>query len=144
LCRTDARREGKIRYIGLSEISAGTLYRASKVHRIDAVQIEYSPFSLDIESPQIGLLRACRELGVAVVGYSPLGRGFLTGTFKSPADFEDGDLRKVLPRFSEENFPKNLVLVEQLEGLARQKNVTSSQLILAWILAQGNDIIPIP
>jgi aryl-alcohol dehydrogenase-like predicted oxidoreductase len=145
LCRTDDRREGKIHYIGLSEISAGTLYRASKVHHIDAVQIEYSPFSLDIESPQIGLLKACRELGVAVVGYSPLGRGFLTGTIKSPADLQDGDGRKtILPRFSEENFPKNLVLAEQLEELARQKNVTPSQLVLAWILAQGNDIIPIP
>lgn len=137
-------REGKICYIGLSEISSETLYRASKVHHIDAVQVEYSPFALDIESPQIGLLKACRELGVALVAYSPLGRGFVTGAVKSPADFENGDFRKMLPRFSEENFPKNLLLVQQLGELAKKKNVKPGQLVLAWLLGQGDDIIPIP
>ena len=106
--------------------------------------MEYSPFALDIESPQIALLQTCRELGVAVVAYSPLGRGFLTGVYKSPADFEEGDFRKVAPRFSEENFPKNLKLVEQLKEVAAKKQCTVGQLTLAWLMAQGEDIIPIP
>lgn len=136
--------EGKIKYLGLSEVSATTLRRACKVHHIDAVQVEYSPFSIDIESPSIGLLQACRELGVAVIAYSPLGRGFLSGTYRSPADFEDGDFRKNLPRFSAANFSKNLDLVDKLETIAKRKGCTSSQLTLAWLLAQGDDIIPIP
>ncbi|EXJ70255.1 alcohol dehydrogenase [Cladophialophora psammophila CBS 110553] len=135
---------GKVKYLGLSECSADTLRRACKVVHIDAVQLEYSPFSMDIESPQIGLLKACRELGVAVVAYSPLGRGFLTGGIKSRADFEEGDFRSFAPRFSEENFPKNLKLVEDIKAIADEKGCTPGQLVLAFLMAQGDDIIPIP
>lgn len=135
---------GKIGAIGLSEISARTLRRAYAVHPIDAIQVEYSPFSMEIEDPKIDLLRTCRELGVTVVAYSPLGRGFLTGQIKSPDDFEDGDFRKHAPRYSKTNFPKNLELVSNLEKYAAKKGCTSGQLALAWILAQGDDIIPIP
>lgn len=138
------KKEGKIKYLGLSECSSESLRRAHKVHPISAVQIEYSPFSLDIETQQIGLLKTCRELGVAVVAYSPIGRGMLSGTLKSPADFEEGDFRKFSPRFSEENFPKNLELVKKIQTIAEKKGVTSSQLTLAWLLAQGGDVIPIP
>ncbi|KAL0263293.1 hypothetical protein SLS55_002273 [Diplodia seriata] len=137
--------EGKVRHLGLSECSAASLRRASKVARIAAVQIEYSPFALDVESEQVGLLRACRELGVAVVAYSPLGRGMLSGALRSPADFAEGDFRRqLMPRFSDENFPKNLALVDRIEGIARKKGVTSTQLTLAWLMRQGRDIIPIP
>lgn len=136
--------EGKIKYIGLSECSAETLRRAEKVVHIDAVQIEYSPFTMDIENPQIDLLRTCRELGVATVAYSPLGRGFLTGTLKSPDEIGEGDYRAIMPRFSKENFHKNLELVNALQRIAKEKGVTVGQLTLAWLLAQGNDIIPIP
>lgn len=136
--------EGKIKYIGLSECSSDSLRRACKVHHIDAVQIEYSPFSLDIESSQIKLLDTARELGVAVVAYSPIGRGMITGAIRSPDDFEEGDFRKMSPRFSKENFPKNLKLVDQIGELAQKKGVTASQLTLAWLLAQGDDIFPIP
>ena len=135
---------GKIKYIGLSECSSETLRRAYAVHPIAAVQIEYSPFSLDIESEEIGLLKTCRELGVAIVCYSPLGRGVLTGQIKSPDDFEANDFRRMLPRFSKENFPKNLELVETLAAIAMRKNCTVGQLTLAWILAQGDDFILIP
>ena len=128
----------------MSEISAATLRRAHKVHPISAVQLEYSPFALDIERPDIDLLRTCRELGVAVVAYSPLGRGFLTGQLKSPDDFEEGDLRRHAPRYSKENFPKNLNLVDKLTSIAAEKGCTAGQLSLAWLLAQGNDIFPIP
>ncbi|KAL9619760.1 MAG: hypothetical protein Q9160_005691 [Pyrenula sp. 1 TL-2023] len=136
--------QGKIKYIGLSECSAETLRRAENVVHIDAVQVEYSPFTMDIENPQIDLLRTCRELGTATVAYSPLGRGFLTGTLKSPADFGEGDLRPIFPRFSKENFHKNLELVDALQQIAKAKKATVGQLTLAWLLAQGNDIIPIP
>ena len=136
--------EGKIKYLGLSEISADTLRRADKVCHIDAVQIEYSPFTMDIEDPAIGLLATCRELGVATIAYSPLGRGMLTGTIRSPDDFEANDFRKHAPRFSPENFPKNLELVDKLEGLAKKKGITPGQLTLAWLMRQGEDIVPIP
>ena len=99
---------------------------------------------MDIEDPQINLLNVCRELGVAVVAYSPLGRGFVTGQYKSPADFEEGDFRRMSPRFSEENFPKNLKLVDEISALAKKKGCTPGQLTLAWLMAQGDDIIPIP
>ncbi|PRP86279.1 putative aldo-keto reductase (AKR13) [Planoprotostelium fungivorum] len=136
--------EGKIKHIGLSEVSAESLRRAYKVHPIAAVQIEYSPFTLDIEDPQIALLQACRELGVAVVAYSPLGRGMLSGKLRSTADLAADDFRRMIPRFSEENFPKNLALVDEISRIAEHKSVTPSQLTLAWLLAQGDDIIPIP
>ncbi|KAF1960253.1 Aldo/keto reductase [Byssothecium circinans] len=140
----ELKNEGKFKYLGLSEISSDTLRRAHKVHPISAVQIEYSPFALEIESEQINLLRTARELGVAIVAYSPLGRGMFTGTVRSPDDFEEGDFRKIAPRFSPENFPKNLKLVDQLNEIAKSKAITASQLVLAWLLAQGLDIFPIP
>ena len=140
----ELKKAGKIGAIGLSEISARTLRRAYKVHPIDVIQVEYSPFSMEIEDPKVDLLRTCRELGVTVVAYSPLGRGFLTGQIKSPEDFEEGDFRKHAPRYSKENFPKNLELVSNLEKYAAKKGCTTGQLALAWLLAQGDDIIPIP
>jgi len=140
----ELKQAGKIDYLGLSEVSSESLRRAYKVHPIAAVQMEYSPFSLDIESEQTNLLKTCRELGVAVVAYSPLGRGFLTGQYRSPDDFEEGDFRRFSPRFSPENFPKNLKVVDKISELAKRKGVTAGQLTLAWLLAQGEDIIPIP
>lgn len=137
-------REGKIRHLGLCEVSAETLRRAHAVHPITAIQVEYSPFSVDIENSQVGLLSTARELGIAVVAYSPLGRGMLTGQIKSPDNFADDDFRKYLPRFSKENFPKNLALVEKFSIIAASKGITSGQLTLAWLLAQGDDIFPIP
>ncbi|PNS20007.1 Pyridoxal reductase [Sphaceloma murrayae] len=136
--------EGKINHLGLSECSAESLRRAHKVHPITAVQIEYSPWALDIERPEIGLLKACRELGVAVVAYSPIGRGIMSGNYRSPADFEEGDFRRWAPRFSEENFAKNLVLVDRIGEIAKAKGVTPTQLTLAWLMAQGDDVVPIP
>ncbi|KAK9483983.1 NADP-dependent oxidoreductase domain-containing protein [Lipomyces starkeyi] len=133
-------KEGKIRYIGLSECSAETLRRAYKIHPITAVQIEYSPFSLDAETN--GVIDACKELGVAVVAYSPLSRGFLTGAYTSPEDFEPNDVRRRLPRFQAENFPANLQLVNKLKAIADKKGVTTGQISLAWLMAQGS--IPIP
>ncbi len=107
--------------------------------------MEYSPWHLDIENEAgTDLLAACRELGITVFAYSPLGRGFLTGQIKSPKDFEPGDVRSYMPRFSEENFPKNLVLVDKFKALADEKKCTPGQLTLAWLLAQGDDIVPIP
>ncbi|KAI5837485.1 NADP-dependent oxidoreductase domain-containing protein [Morchella snyderi] len=135
---------GKIGHIGISECSAATLRRAHAVHPIAALQVEYSPFTLDIESSTINLLSTCRELGITTVAYSPLGRGMVTGAYKSPDDFEEGDFRKILPRYSKENFPKNLELVEKLKQIADGKNCTPGQLTLAWLMAQGEDIIPIP
>jgi aryl-alcohol dehydrogenase-like predicted oxidoreductase len=135
---------GKVKYLGLSEVSSETLRRAHKVHPIAAVQVEYSPFALEIESQQIDLLKTCRELGVAVVAYSPLNRGMLTGALKSPDDFEEGDFRRHAPRFSKENFPKNIKLADRIAEIAKTKGVTPSQLTLAWLMAQGEDIFPIP
>lgn len=131
------KKEGKIKHIGLSECSADSLRRACKVEHVDAVQMEYSPFALEIEKPEFGLLKAARELGVAIVCYSPIGRGMLGGQIRSPKDFEEGDFRTFAPRFSEENFPKNLELVDKISAIAKKKGVTPSQLTLAWILAQG-------
>ena len=137
-------RAGKVKYLGLSECSSESLRRASKVHHISAVQIEYSPFTMEIEDPRIALLQTCRELGVAVVAYSPLGRGMLTGQYRSRLDFEEGDWRRSAPRFSDKNFPKNLELVDKLKVMADRKRVTTGQLTLAWLMAQGPDIFPIP
>ncbi|RMZ81258.1 hypothetical protein DV737_g2569, partial [Chaetothyriales sp. CBS 132003] len=135
---------GKIKYIGLSEVSAETLRRASKIEHIDAVQVEYSAFTVDIEDPKIDVLRTARELGIATVAYAPLGRGFLAGTIQSRDDLDPSDFRLLMPRFSPENFPKNLELVHGIERIARKKGITAGQLALAWLLAQGDDIIPIP
>ncbi|KAK8113456.1 aldo-keto reductase [Apiospora sp. TS-2023a] len=136
--------EGKIRYLGLSECSARTLRRACAVHPIAAAQMEYSPFALEIESDQTEFLKTARELGVKIVAYSPLGRGFLTGAIKSRADLEEDDTRSRHPRFSEEHFAGNLKLVETLAGIAKEKGCTPGQLSLAWVLSQGEDFIPIP
>ncbi|KUJ23166.1 Aldo/keto reductase [Mollisia scopiformis] len=140
----ELKKEGKIDYMGFSEISAASLRRACAVHPITAVEVEYSPFALDIESEQINLLKTCRELGVAVIAYSPLGRGLLTGQYRSLEDLDPKDARRIMPRFSAENFPKNLKLVEDFERLAKKKDCTSGQLDLAWLMAQGSDIFPIP
>ncbi|CAM0140762.1 hypothetical protein VKS41_008032 [Umbelopsis sp. WA50703] len=133
-------KQGKVKYLGMSECSAETLRRAYKVHPIAAVQMEYSPWTLDIE--RNGLLDAAKELGVTIVAYSPLGRGFLTGAYKKPEDFEEGDFRRYNPRFQGEAFNKNLELVKKLEELAAKKNVTPSELTLAWVIAQGFIAIP--
>ena len=135
---------GKVKYLGQSECSSDTLRRAHAVHPIACVQIEYSPFSLEIEHEEIGLLKTCRELGVALVCYSPLGTGMFTGRYRCPEDFGENDFRQLMPRFSKENFPKNLLLVDQLTDFAKKKSCTTGQLSLAWILAQGEDFIPIP
>jgi aryl-alcohol dehydrogenase-like predicted oxidoreductase len=136
-------KQSKVRHLGLSECSAATLRRANKVHPISAYEVEYSLFTLDIEYPQVGLKKTCEELDIAIVAYSPLGRGMLTGRYKSRDDFEPSDGRLVLPRFSEENFPKNLELVRKIDEIAKEKGCTSGQLTLAWLLAQGPSVIPI-
>ena len=133
---------GKVRYLGLSEASVATLERAHKVHPISALQSEYSLWSRDQEGN--GCLEACQRLGIAFVPYSPLGRGFLTGALKSADDFAIDDFRRFSPRFQGENFGKNLLLVEQVQTLAAEKGVTAGQLALAWVLAQGDYLIPIP
>ncbi|MGY2287248.1 aldo/keto reductase [Pseudomonas gingeri] len=133
---------GKVRYLGLSEASAATLERAHKVHPISALQSEYSLWSRDQEDN--GCLQACQRLGIAFVPYSPLGRGFLTGALKTPDDFAADDFRRTSPRFQGENFAKNLQLVAQVQALAAQKGVSAGQLALAWVLAQGDYLIPIP
>jgi len=135
-------KEGKVRYLGLSECSAETLRRACKVHPIAAVQVEYSPWTLDIETN--GLLAAARELGVAIVAYSPLGRGFLTGAIKSLDDLDPSDSRRHSPRFSPDNFANNLALVDKIQQIAAKKGCLPSQFVLAWVLAQGDDFIVIP
>jgi len=135
---------GIVKYLGLSECGVDTLRRASKVHQIHAYQIEYSPFSLDIEKPETGLLQTCRELGIATVAYSPLGRGMLTGQYQSIDDFDENDFRRSIPRFSRENFSRNLQLVDALKAIADEKGCTSGQLSLAWLINQGDDIFPIP
>ena len=134
-------KEGKVRFLGLSEASPDTIKRAEKVHHITALQTEYSLWSRDPESE---ILNTVRKLGIGFVAYSPLGRGFLTGRFKKFEDFEQDDYRRLSPRFQGENFDKNLLLVKKVEEIANQKNITSSQLALAWVLSRGDDIIPIP
>jgi aryl-alcohol dehydrogenase-like predicted oxidoreductase len=132
---------GKIRFVGLSEAGADTIRRANEVHPIAAVQSEYSLWSRDIEDE---VIPALRELGIALVAYSPLGRGFLSGQIKSIDDLEADDYRRYSPRFQGENFDKNLALVDQISEIAAQKGVTPSQLALAWVLNRGDDIVPIP
>lgn len=135
-------KQGKVRYLGLSEASVATLERAHKVHPISALQSEYSLWSRDQEDN--GCLAACQRLGIAFVPYSPLGRGFLTGALKSPNDFAADDYRRFSPRFQDENFTKNLLLVDQVQALAVEKGVSAGQLALAWVLAQGDYLIPTP
>jgi aryl-alcohol dehydrogenase-like predicted oxidoreductase len=133
--------EGKVRYLGLSEAAPRTIRAAYATSPITAVQTELSLWSRDAEAE---VIPTCRELGIGYVAYSPLGRGFLSGRFKSPADFPEDDFRKNHPRFQGENFEKNLKLVEEVEAMAREKGCTAAQLALAWVLAQGEDIVPIP
>ncbi|KAI1346624.1 aldo-keto reductase [Xylaria sp. FL0043] len=140
----ELKKEGKIRYLGLSECSERSLRRAHAVHPIAAIQMEYSPFALQIESSQTNVLKAARELGVKIVAYSPLGRGFLTGTLTSRDQLDEKDGRRLMPRFSEENFGDNLKLARLLGDIANEKGCTPGQLSIAWLLAQGDDIIPIP
>jgi len=137
----DLVRAGKVRYLGLSEAAPATLRKACAVHPIAALQTEYSLWSRE---PEQEILAACRELGVGFVPYSPLGRGFLTGRFKSTGDLPQDDYRRQTPRFQGENFDKNLALLDRVEAFAREKRCTPAQLALAWVLAQGEDIVPIP
>jgi aryl-alcohol dehydrogenase-like predicted oxidoreductase len=134
-------REGKVRYLGLSEAAPETLKRAHAVHPIAALQTEYSLWTRD---PEDGVLPTCRALGIGFVAYSPLGRGFLTGQITKPDDLGEDDYRRHSPRFQGENFEKNLELVKLVRALARKKGCTAGQLALAWVLAQGSDIVPIP
>ncbi|KAF8492232.1 NADP-dependent oxidoreductase domain-containing protein [Russula emetica] len=137
-------KEGKIKYIGLCECNGDTLRRAYKVHPIAAIQVEYSPFTLDAEDPKIGALAAARELGVTVYAYSPLGRGLLTGKYRSPDDFEESDIRRIIPRYSKENFPNVLKVVDEIQQIGKRHDASAGQVTLAWLLAQGPDVIPIP
>lgn len=133
--------EGKVRYLGLSEAGPATLERAHRTHPIAALQTEYSLWTRD---PEPEILPLCRRLGIAFVAYSPLGRGFLTGTIKSPEDFEPGDYRRNSPRFQGENLARNLGLVEEVRRIAVRAGATPGQVALAWVLAQGEDVLPIP
>ncbi|MEI6332622.1 MAG: aldo/keto reductase [Pseudanabaena sp. ELA645] len=133
--------QGKVRYLGLSEAAPATIRRAQAIHPISALQTEYSLWSRD---PEDEILPTLRELGIGFVPYSPLGRGFLTGAIASPDDFAPDDFRRISPRFQGENFAKNLELVEQVKAIATEKGITAGQLALAWLLAQGDDIVPIP
>jgi aryl-alcohol dehydrogenase-like predicted oxidoreductase len=134
---------GKVRALGLSEAAPDTLRRAAKVHPIAALQSEYSMWARDVE--ENGVLATCRELGIGFVPYSPLGRGFLTGAIQTLGDLDAGDWRRTnYPRFSEGNLQSNLKLAEAVKSIAQEKGCTPAQLALAWVLAQGNDIVPIP
>ncbi len=133
---------GKVRYLGLSEAAPETIRRAHATHPITALQTEYSLWTRDVEHDDV--LATIRELGIGFVAYSPLGRGFLTGRFQSPEDIPEDDWRRHNPRFQGENFRKNLELVDEVKALADEKSVTPAQLALAWVLARGDDIVPIP
>lgn len=137
----DLVKAGKVRYIGMSEAAPATIRRAAKVHTITALQTEYSLWSRD---PEDEILDTVRKLGIGFVAYSPLGRGFLTGRFQTPEDLPEDDSRHNHPRFTGENFRKNLELVERVKEIAEEKGVTPGQLALAWVLARGDDIVPIP
>ncbi len=134
-------KQGKVRYLGLSEAAPATIRRARAIHPISALQTEYSLWSRE---PEDSILPTLRELGIGFVPYSPLGRGFLTGAIASPDDFAPDDYRRNAPRFQGDNFAKNLELVSQVKAIAAEKGVTAGQLALAWLLAQGDDIVPIP
>jgi aryl-alcohol dehydrogenase-like predicted oxidoreductase len=133
--------QGKVRYLGLSEASPDTIRRANDVHPISALQTEYSLWTRD---PEDAVLPTVRELGIGFVAYSPLGRGFLSGRFQRPEDIPEGDFRRENPRFQGENFQRNLELVERVKEIAEEKDATPGQLALAWVIAQGDDIVPIP
>ncbi len=133
--------EGKVRHLGLSEASPDTLRRADATHKITALQSEWSLWSRELERE---VVPAARELGIGIVPYSPLGRGFLSGKITSPDDLEEGDFRRFNPRFAGDNFARNLAIVRRVEAIAEAKGITSSQLALAWLLHQGNDVVPIP
>jgi aryl-alcohol dehydrogenase-like predicted oxidoreductase len=135
-------RAGKVRYLGMSEAAPLTLRRAAKIHPITALQSEYSLWTRDVENN--GVLATCRELGIGFVPFSPLGRGFLTGRFKAMADVPEDDVRRTYPRFQAGNFESNMALVRKLEELAAEKHCTPAQLALAWLLAKGEEIVPIP
>jgi aryl-alcohol dehydrogenase-like predicted oxidoreductase len=137
----DLVKEGKVRYIGMSEAAVATIKRAAKVHKISALQSEYSLWTRD---PEEEILDCIRQLDIGFVAYSPLGRGFLTGKFTKPEDIPENDFRRHHPRFEGDNFYKNLKLVDKVKEIAQEKNITPGQLALAWVLAQGNDIVPIP
>ncbi|KAL3445288.1 Aldo/keto reductase [Aspergillus insuetus] len=137
-------RQGKIKHLSLSEVSAITLWRTHAMSHIAAVQVEYSPFAFEIESPLTNLLAICKELGVAVIAYSPLGRGLLTGALKSIDHLDPDDFRRKAPRYFPENLSKNVVLVKDLQRLAERKGCSTSQLVLAWLLAQWGMVILIP
>jgi aryl-alcohol dehydrogenase-like predicted oxidoreductase len=139
---SDLVRAGKVRFLGLSEAAAGSVRRAHAVHPIAALQNEWSLWSRDLEVN--GQLATARELGIGIVAYSPIGRGFLTGALKSPDDFAEDDFRRHSPRFSAEHFAKNLELVARVEAIAARKGHTPAQIALAWLLAQGQDVVPIP
>jgi len=136
------RKEGKFKYLGVSECSGETLRKIAKLAKIDALQIEYSPWTPDIETN--GILDTCRELKIPIIAYSPLGRGFLTGRYKTFDDFDPSDRRRQHPRFTQEHFENNMKIVDKLSAIASKKGITPAQLALAWVAAQGNDIIPIP
>jgi aryl-alcohol dehydrogenase-like predicted oxidoreductase len=133
--------EGKVRYLGLSEAAPETVRRAHRVHPISALQTEYSLWSRD---PEEQILPTIRELGIGFVAYSPLGRGFLSGSFKSPDDIPEGDFRRYSPRFQGENFDRNMAIVERVKEMAEERGVTPAQLALAWVHQQGDDVVPIP
>jgi aryl-alcohol dehydrogenase-like predicted oxidoreductase len=137
----DLVREGKVRALGLSEVSAATIRRAHRVHLLTAVQTEYSLWT---RNPEVAVLDACRELGITLVAFSPLGRGFLAGSLKDVASLPPKDIRLAMPRFQGEHFEHNLGLLDGLATLAREQRVTMAQLVLAWVLAQGDDVVPIP
>ncbi len=139
--RADLVKAGKVRFLGLSEAAAGTIRRAQKVHPIAALQTEYSLWTRD---PEGDILDTCRELGIAFVAYSPLGRGFLTARFKAQSDLAENDYRRNAPRFQDENLRRNVELAHRVEEIAREVRCTPAQLALAWLLAKGDDIIPIP
>jgi len=134
-------KEGKVKYLGLSEASTQSIHKAFAVHKITALQTEYSIWTRDVEAEILG---TCRQLGISFVAYSPLGRGFLASRFKSTRDFEENDYRKNNPRFQGGNFEKNLQFLKKIEEISSEKNCTPAQLALAWVLAQGKDILPIP
>ena len=134
-------KEGKVKYLGLSEASVETIRRANKVHKISALQTEYSLWTRD---PEKELLDVCKELGITFIAYSPIGRGFLSGNIKKTDTFPDDDVRKYFPRFKNENIDHNYRIVEQLEKIAKEKNCTTAQLAIAWLLAKSENIIPIP